>query len=160
MKVVHYAADAPWIGSMKCPACTRLTPAWQSSGMSESFPHFYCDTCSNVINRQRDKDQVYTQTPTPELLKYIVDTLPDCPCGGHFKADTNPKCPHCRADYSHHWDAVKRLTLGQMILIDGATLVRDDLYSYQISIGSKWKYWLRVVIKWFAREPRSSRHWQ
>ncbi|MED8399210.1 hypothetical protein Q5492_23880, partial [Escherichia coli] len=34
MKIVHYEANAPWIGRMKCPnpKCGKETPAWQSSG--------------------------------------------------------------------------------------------------------------------------------
>lgn len=145
MKIVHYKANAPWIGNMVCPACQRLTPAWQSSGMSECFPHFYCDTCSNAINREQDKALVYSTEPTQALLDEIAATLPDCPCGGHFKPGANPKCPHCNAEYTHQWNPVQRLTVPHLILIDDACLVRDRLFSYQICIGSKLKYWLRVV---------------
>lgn len=145
MRVVYYAPNAPWVGSMKCPACEHLTPAWQSSGMSESFPHFYCDTCSNVIHREQDKALVYRAEPSQQLLDAIVRSLPDCPCGGHFRPGANPKCPHCNAEYVHHMDPVRRLTVPHMVLIDGAYLIRDRLYSYQISIGSRLKYWLRVL---------------
>ncbi|HFJ2984745.1 TPA: hypothetical protein ACGTZM_005617, partial [Klebsiella pneumoniae] len=61
MKIVHYEANAPWIGRMKCPnpKCGKETPAWQSSGMSDSCPHFFCDTCSNVIHREQDHALLY-----------------------------------------------------------------------------------------------------
>ena len=145
MKVVHYASDAPWVGNMKCPACERLTPAWQSSGMSESFPHFYCDTCSNVIHREHDKKLVYPVEPSQQLLDRIAATLPQCPCGGHFKPGANPKCPHCHAEYAHHWEPVQRLISPHMVLLDCSILIRDRLYSYQFSIGGKPKYWLRIL---------------
>jgi hypothetical protein len=145
MKIVHYASNSPWIGNMKCPCCSRLTPAWQSSGMSESFPHFYCSSCSNVIHREQDKELVYPVEPTQELLEKISATLSQCPCGGQFKPGANPKCPHCNSDFAHHWDLVQRLTVPHLILLDGSCLIRDRLYSYQISIGSKAKYWFQVV---------------
>lgn len=145
MKVVYYAAIAPWVGSMKCPSCARLTPAWQSSGMSECFPHFHCDTCSNVVHREQDKELVYQSEPTQELLDRIVATLPKCPCGGQFRPGANPKCPHCRTEFTPQWNPVQRLVASQMVLLDGVCLIRDRLFSYQISIGSKPKYWLRTL---------------
>lgn len=145
MKVVHYASNSPWVGDMKCPSCNSLTRAWQSSGMSESFPHFYCDTCSNVIHREQDKELVYPNEPSQQLLDRIAATLPSCPCGGFFKPGANPKCPNCRAEYTHHWNPVQRLIAPHIVLVDGACLIRDRLYSYQISIGALPKYWLRVL---------------
>lgn len=145
MKVVHYKSDAPWVGSMKCTSCEVCAPAWQSSGMSESFPHFYCDTCSNVLHRERDKERVYPVEPSQQLLDEIAATLPGCPCGGQFKPGTNPKCPNCRAEYKHHWDPVRRLVEPHMIILDGACLIRDRLYSYRVCIGSKPKYWLSIL---------------
>jgi hypothetical protein len=159
MKTVHYASDAPWVGAMLCPQCHQTAPAWQSSGMSESFPHFYCDTCSNVIHRECDKELVYPSEPTQELLDRISKTLPACPCGGQFRPGANPKCPYCRAEYTHQWGPVQRLTVPHLIILDGACLIRDRLYSYQVSIGSLAKYWVRCVRNslWAARmRPNSS----
>ena len=153
MRTVHYALNAPWVGSMPCPSCRRLTPAWQSSGMSESFPHFYCDTCSNAIHRESDKALVYPAEPSQELLDRIAATLPQCLCGGQFRPGANPKCPHCKADYAHHWDPVRRLIAPQMVLLDGAYLIRDRLYSYQVSIGSRLKYWFRAAANAMRSRP-------
>lgn len=147
MKIVHYASNAPWVGNMQCPSCAKLTPAWQSSGMSESFPHFYCDKCSNVIHREQDKELVYPVEPTQELLDKIAATLPDCPCGGHFRPGANPKCPNCNVEYAHQWNPVQRLTVPFLILLDGSCLIRDRLYSYEVCIGSKPKYWFRFLKK-------------
>ncbi|HGF9266381.1 TPA: hypothetical protein ACJEST_005746, partial [Klebsiella pneumoniae] len=79
MKIVHYEANAPWIGRMKCPnpKCGKETPAWQSSGMSDSCPHFFCDTCSNVIHREQDHALLYENEINQELLDRIAATLPD-----------------------------------------------------------------------------------
>ncbi|EPE9571079.1 hypothetical protein ACSPRU_005832, partial [Escherichia coli] len=113
MKIVHYEANAPWIGRMKCPnpKCGKETPAWQSSGMSDSCPHFFCDTCSNVIHREQDHALLYENEINQELLDRIAATLPDCPCGGRFVPGANPKCPSCKTEYVHQWDAVKRLNV-------------------------------------------------
>ncbi|MGR9099767.1 MAG: hypothetical protein ACU826_04295 [Gammaproteobacteria bacterium] len=152
MKVVYYAIDAPWVGKMKCPSCKRLTPVWRSSGMSENFPHFYCDTCSNAIHREADKALVYRSETSPDLLETIAASLPQCPCGGRFKPGANPKCPHCRAEYVHRSAPVKRLEDPNLILLDGACLIRDRLYPYQVSIGSKPKYWLRMLKNMLAEK--------
>ncbi len=146
MKIVHYESNAPWVGKMKCPnpKCGRETPAWQSSGMSGSCPHFFCDTCSNVIHREQDHALLYEHEANQELLEQIAATLPNCPCGGRFVPGANPKCPSCKTEYTHQWDAVKRLNVPFMPILDGSCLIRDRLYSYEVCIGSKPKYWWRL----------------
>ena len=59
MKVERYAQGDPWVGHIICPACAHLTPAWRSSGMSDSCPHFHCDRCSNALLREADKELLY-----------------------------------------------------------------------------------------------------
>jgi len=145
MKVVYYPASDPWVGEMECSACHRLTPAWQSSGMSEGYPHFYCDTCSNCLHRESDKELVYAAEQTQELLESIASSLPRCSCGGQFKPGADPKCPFCSAPYVSQLNPVQRLAFPHMILLDGACLIRDRLSPYQVSIGSHLKYLLRVV---------------
>lgn len=122
---------------MKCPnpKCGKETPAWQSSGMSDSCPHFFCDTCSNVIHREQDHALLYENEINQELLDRIAATLPDCPCGGRFVPGANPKCPSCKTEYVHQWDAVKRLNVPFMPILDGSCLIRDRLYSYEVCIG-------------------------
>lgn len=149
MKIVHYESNAPWVGKMKCPnpKCGKETPAWQSSGMSDSCPHFFCDTCSNVIHREQDHALLYEHEANQELLEQIAATLPNCPCGGRFVPGANPKCPSCKTEYAHQWDAVKRLNVAFMPILDGSCLIRDRLYSYEVCIGSKPKYWWRLFAK-------------
>lgn len=119
IKEVIYERSSPWVGVMQCPECGHSTPAWRSSGMSDCFPHFYCDRCSNVIHRTCDQDLVW-ESKTPELLDRIAATLPNCPCGGRFGPDNNPKCAHCNAQFKHKKDAVTRLHDRHMIAVDGA----------------------------------------
>jgi transposase-like protein len=146
MKVVYYKKDAPWVGSFNCPDCSTSVAAWKSSGMSESCPHFYCNKCSNALVREKDKKLLYELGATEELLNTILPTLPLCGCGGKFEANSNPKCPKCKSEFKHQGNAVNRLSDPHVILVDGASLYRDRLYSYKISIGSKLKYWLRVLV--------------
>jgi hypothetical protein len=149
MKVEHYAQGDPWVGYIICPACAHLTPAWRSSGMSDSCPHFYCDTCSNALLREADKDLLYAHPVDAALLDRIAATLPACPCGGRFAPGTNPKCRECRAPIPHQDDPVKRLTDPHVILVDGALLVRDRLYTYQVRIDRP--SLLARLLSWFRR---------
>lgn len=117
--------------------------------MSESRPHFYCNACSNALVRETDKELLYQIGACEDLLTSIVPTLPNCGCGGRFEPNMNPKCPKCKFEFKHQDDAVSRLNDPHVILIDGYSLYRDELYSYTVSIGSKYKYWLRVLTNIF-----------
>ena len=124
MKVVEYERSLQWVGEMHCPKCAKVTPAWQSSGMSNCFPHFYCNTCSNVIHRTCDQELVW-ESKTAELVEQIAGTLPNCPCGGRFAPDNNPKCAHCNTEMKHQNDVVTRLHDPRMIVVDGACVFTD-----------------------------------
>jgi hypothetical protein len=134
MKIVRYPTTNQWVGTMACPACHHVVRAWRSSGMSECFPHFYCNRCSNAIHRLADQKQVWSVPPSSEILERIAATLPDCSCGGHFKPGANPKCPACGAEFAHQQDAVRRLTDPNVILIHGACLFSDERAPYQVEI--------------------------
>ena len=136
MKTVTYDTNLQWVGTMQCPKCHRITRAWQSSGMSECFPHFFCNKCSNVIHRREDQVLVW-EGKSQELLDQIADTLPDCPCGGRFTPGANPKCVHCGADFPHQNDLVTRLHDGRMIAVDGACVFTDDSEPYRVKIVEK-----------------------
>lgn len=133
MKIVEYERSLQWVGDLRCPACQGLTPAWRSSGMSESFPHFFCTSCSNVILRQADKDLVW-EAATPALLAQIAATLPACQCGGHFAPGAGPKCCHCHTQIPVVADAVQYLHSPHMILVHGAILYHEDGPAYQVRI--------------------------
>jgi hypothetical protein len=134
MEVVEYPRSLQWVGDMKCPRCGKLTPAWRSSGMSQSFPHFYCDRCSNVIHRDADQQLVWEKA-TQELLDKVAAALPECLCGGRFRPGANPKCQHCGAEMPHQADAVQRLHDPHMIVVDGACVFSDRRGPYQVRIA-------------------------
>jgi len=133
MKIVTYDSTNPWTGHLACGACGHLTPAWRSSGMSQLFPHFYCNRCSNVIHRRGDQALVREQS-TPELLKKIAATLPDCPCGGRFTPGANPKCQKCGWESTNWWTVVTRLGDPNMVVVDGACVFSDSNEPYQLRI--------------------------
>jgi hypothetical protein len=145
MEIVHYKPSLQWVGSMHCCNCDEETLAWQSSGMSDLYPHFYCDTCSNVIRREGDYNLINENEVNQEFLDKIALTLPTCPCGGNFAVGADPKCPACKSPYKNDADLVLRLTCPFMIILDGARFYRDNLYPYEVCIGSTFKYYRRLL---------------
>ena len=133
METVTYTRSNQWVGDLQCPRCNGLTPAWQSSGMSLCFPHFYCERCSNVIHRLSDQHLVWKQT-SEELLCQIRESLPLCPCGGAFQPGANPKCSHCGYDIPHQDDPLTRLNDPHMIVVDGAIVFSDQREPYKVRI--------------------------
>ena len=92
--------------------------------MSDCCPHFYCDRCSNAIQREADKKLIWDEQSS-ELLARIAASLPACPCGGRFIPGANPKCPKCRAEFKHQDEPVRRLVDPHVILVDGAAFFGD-----------------------------------
>jgi hypothetical protein len=133
MKTVTYKTTLQWVGTMQCPTCGKKSRAWRSSGMSMCFPHFYCDRCSNVIQRKKDQALVW-DAGSQELLDQIVADLPHCPCGGRFTPGANPKCLHCGVELPHQSDPVTRLHDPHMIAMDGSCVFTDDGEPYRVEI--------------------------
>lgn len=104
-----------------CPTCNQEHRYMRYGGMSQLFPHFYCNKCSNVIRRKVDFEKVMkSEIISESLLQEISSTLPKCPCGGNFQPGTNPKCPHCKKEIPHQNNAIERLTDPYLIVIQGA----------------------------------------
>ena len=134
MDVVRYPTTNPWVGIMTCPKCQHAVPAWKASGMSECWPHFYCDRCSNAIYRKGDQRIACTER-SGAIVERIAATLPHCPCGGRFVPAANPKCPLCRTEFTHQDDAVRRLTDPHVIVLNGACFFSDERPPYRVEIG-------------------------
>jgi hypothetical protein len=100
--------------------------------MSDACPHFYCDRCSNVILRERDRELLARQGKSQTVLDTIAATLPACPCGGRFAPGANPKCPRCGQPSSNVWTPVDRLTDPNMIVLDGACVFSDEKEPYRV----------------------------
>ena len=137
MEIVKYPITLQWVGTMECPKCKKITYAWQSSGMSECYPHFYCDRCSNVIHRMKDQDLLWGVKSSQEILNRIAQDLPTCPCGGRFMPGTNPKCNHCGAEFPHQSDPVTRLHDPHMIVVEGACVFSDTREPYKVIVVEK-----------------------
>lgn len=137
MKTVEYNGDNPWVRVVSCPNCAEKVSAWVSSGMSESFPHFYCDRCSNVYHDAEGKQEILANTATPELLEKLEVRLPGCPCGGCFRAAANPKCPHCGQGFQHQHNALQRLSDPHMIVVDQACVLGSKSGPYKVVITEK-----------------------
>jgi hypothetical protein len=133
MKVVEYDRSLQWVGEIKCPNCSGLTPAWRSSGMSECFPHFFCNRCSNVIHRESDQTLVWNEK-SQEILDKIAETLPICSCGGRFAPNCGPKCLHCKKEIPIVADPIAYLHNPNMIVVDGACVHSDKREPYQVRI--------------------------
>ncbi len=135
MKTADYKRDNPWVREVACPNCSETIVAWTSSGMSACFPHFYCDCCSNVYLYEAGKKEVMASPLTPELVKEMDARLPDCPCGGRFKAGENPKCPKCGHDLKHQENAQRRLSDPHMIVVNRSCVYGDKLDPYRVMIN-------------------------
>lgn len=109
-----------------CPSCHHSFSFWHTSAMSECAPHFYCERCSNVIWRERDREAVARLGPKPETAAAIVASLPACGCGGRFSADSAPKCPACGFLFRHQHSVAYRLQDPHVILIAGATFYTES----------------------------------
>ena len=133
MKIVEYERSLQWVGDLKCNSCEGLTPAWRSSGMSECFPHFFCNTCSNVIHRKSDKKIVLSEK-SQKTLDVIAETLPKCNCGGLFLPRCGPKCKHCNVEIPLVSNPIEYLHNPNMVVVDGACAYSDIREPYRVRI--------------------------
>lgn len=135
MRIVEYSRSLPWVGHLRCNHCQGLNEGWRSSGMSDCFPHFFCSNCSNVVYRQADKALIYAAPVVDAvLLARIAESLPACPCGGHFRPGVGPKCRHCHYEIDLINDPVAYLQNPHMLVLDGACSFSDERPPYQVRI--------------------------
>ncbi len=74
------------------------------------YPHFYCDTCSNLFFSGAHHELVRRLPHDVSLLDRLARSLPSCPCGGRFRPGANPKCPSCDGELKHQLDPIARLS--------------------------------------------------
>lgn len=117
----------PYTAQTHCPTCAASIEYWHTSGMSECYPHFYCDTCSNVLWRKQDYNIIRPGHVNAEgAISQIIASLPKCKCGGHFTLDAGPKCPACGHEFKQQVANVElRATEPSAILIQGAEMLTE-----------------------------------
>ena len=116
--------------SINCPHCKGVVEFYHYSGMGDLVPHFYCNTCSNILFREEDHHKIRNREITVALLNELSEKLPACPCGGQFSPEASPKCPHCKRDIKHQETPLKRLTDPYAIQIKGASLLKPTKAIY------------------------------
>ena len=109
---------------VKCLHCRETVDFYHYSGMGDLAPHFYCDTCSNILFRESYRQEIRDNEITEELLEKISMELPKCLCGGQFRVDSNPMCPHCGKEIAHQKNPLTRLKDPFAIQIKGALLLK------------------------------------
>jgi transposase-like protein len=127
MKSSTVADMRPYTHRKSCPQCGYSIEYWWTSGMSESFPHFYCDTCSNVLWRRKDQEFLLShETDDESAIAQIADSLPHCKCGGRFMPWAGPKCPKCKYEFKRDRQPSYELRNPNMILLEGAEMLTED----------------------------------
>lgn len=93
--------------------------------MSDCFPHFYCNQCSNLVWRQKDQAIMWGSITDEEIdyaLRIIRETLPPCSCGGEFTLETGAKCPKCLCDLGRNGTDQQKARDPYAVLITGAEM--------------------------------------
>ncbi|MGC4031622.1 MAG: hypothetical protein QM754_07805 [Tepidisphaeraceae bacterium] len=110
-----------------CPDCGHSIEYWFTSGMSECFPHFYCDRCSSILWRREDRDQLTSPVADEAfLLEKIISRLPGHRCGGQFKAGVGPRCPKCHHEFRREGPLEYQARSPNAILVEGAELLTES----------------------------------
>lgn len=117
----------PNTSRIKCPQCSAAIEYWHTSGMSECYPHFYCNTCSNVLCREQDHAIIRDDhVDITKVMPGIMASLPRCKCGGQYTLDAGPKCPACGYEFKQQIVNLElRATEPHAILIAGAEMLTE-----------------------------------
>jgi len=118
-----------------CPHCHAEIKFYAYSGMGDICPHFYCDSCSNVYHNHRHNELLRKRGESEELLAEVQAQLPECPCGGRFRAGASPKCPSCGAEMPHQSNPLRRLSDPYAIQLEGASLCYEERTWQLVSHG-------------------------
>ncbi len=87
-----------------CEHCSRnyRYSLWHS-GFGESA-YAYCDTCGMLATCSYRRFFPATMPPSSSNYQVIDEAweplLASCPCGGSFRANASPRCPHCNQPLS------------------------------------------------------------
>lgn len=92
--------------NLKCPHCgknIRLKQKYPYHAGFSDVGFLYCNTCPTILILEvygLGFKELFGKTKLPWSLtsqekKKVEDHLKPCPCGGRFRFDAYPRCPHC-----------------------------------------------------------------
>jgi transposase-like protein len=114
------------IYKINCQNCKQEVFVYRFGGMSDVFPHFYCDSCSNVFFSKRYRNLLMKEKLSEKIANEIFSSLPHCSCGGFFSKDAYPKCPHCTYKLLDIFDPIARLSDPHAIILKHAYLMTEE----------------------------------
>jgi hypothetical protein len=86
-----------------CEQCQRQFSYWLMHNGFNDSAYAYCDSCeySVSLNGRHKGIPVGARLQIHKrIAKDVEPFLKPCPCGGTFRADVSPKCPHCHQSLS------------------------------------------------------------
>lgn len=92
--------------NLKCPRCFKTIHLKQKYPYHAGFSDqgfLYCNLCPNILlfsSYDPEFEKLVGKTKIPwslslEEKRKIESQLRPCPCGGRFRFDAYPRCPHC-----------------------------------------------------------------
>lgn len=99
--------------STNCPSCGKtIEYRIIHNGFNESA-HAYCDKCGmtcvlNDASPKIPRECRYFERQSADIYRIIDKNvekfLQTCKCGGNFRHDALPRCPHCKAELTQFKD--------------------------------------------------------
>ncbi len=129
MAYTTVGSKRPYTHRKPCPKCGKTIEYWWTSGMSECFPHFYCEDCGSPIWREQDRRALWNDRSLERLKRdvaKIFESLPPCHCGGRYTLDAGPRCPHCREEFPEELPFKERVYSPYITLLTGAKMRTED----------------------------------
>jgi len=94
--------------TLTCPHCRKGIRLRQKYPYHAGFSNrgfLYCDSCPAILkfgsynpNYVRIVGDKHPWTLSPQEKKRVEARLKPCPCGGNFRFNARPRCPHCGGD--------------------------------------------------------------
>lgn len=93
--------------NLKCPHCKKNICIKQKYPYHIGFSNrgvLYCNLCPNLLKFDTynpffisvlDEQHIHPWALTSEEKRKVESHLKLCPCGGRFRFDAYPRCPHC-----------------------------------------------------------------
>lgn len=85
-----------------CARCAQTFPYCLIHNGFNDTAYAYCDTCgcTALLDWYTKRPDGVPYVPFERISKDVERYLQPCRCGGHFTADAEPRCLHCKAPLS------------------------------------------------------------